>query len=131
MSSSIGSAPSTGSAPSGGPAPSGGSTSPVSASSPTTAAASMAPVSSRSAPLARTGAVDGALALVEEAERLARDTDFLTVLADTLMTKAEVLRLAERRDEAARAAEEALSLWERKEFRVLADRARALLAEVS
>ena len=70
----------------------------------------------RSVALARLGQLDEAAALVEEAERMARSTDFLPLLAQTMRSKAEVLKLMGRKDEAAVAAREALALYEAKEF---------------
>jgi tetratricopeptide (TPR) repeat protein len=70
----------------------------------------------RSVALARMGQVGEAVDLVDEAERMARSTDFLFLLAQTMRSKAEVLKLANRRDEAAVAAREALALYEAKEF---------------
>ncbi len=81
--------------------------------------------------LARRGRFEEARDLMGEAEDLVRRTDFLTVLADTLVLKAEVLRLAGRRDEAVRAAEEALSLWEQKEYAPLVAKTRTLLEELA
>ena len=54
----------------------------------------------RSVPLARLGHVGEALTLIEEAERLARSTDFIVQIADTMRSKAEVLKIANRRDDA-------------------------------
>lgn len=69
-----------------------------------------------------------------EAERLARlaliiagETDFILVEASALMDLAEVMRLAERFEEAAAAAREALHLFEQKGDVVSAGKARALL----
>jgi tetratricopeptide (TPR) repeat protein len=66
--------------------------------------------------LARLGQIDEAVTLVDEAERLARSTDFVWLTADTMRSKAEVLKLTGRKEEAAVAAREALALYEAKEF---------------
>ena len=56
------------------------------------------------------------MALIEEAERLARSTEFVALIADTMRSKAEVLKIANRREEAVGAAREALALYEAKGF---------------
>jgi hypothetical protein len=73
----------------------------------------------------------------EEAERCARngvaaaaDTDMLWFHADALIDLTEVLRMAGRPNEAARAATEALGLYERKGIVPSAARTRALLDEL-
>jgi class 3 adenylate cyclase/tetratricopeptide (TPR) repeat protein len=81
----------------------------------------------RGVALSRRGQADEAVALVEEAERIARTTDFLSMLADTMYAKAEVLREAGRRPEAASAARATVELFERKGFVPLAARSRELL----
>jgi class 3 adenylate cyclase len=72
-----------------------------------------------------------------EAERLARDavgvieaTDYLENLAEALFDLGAVLAQAGRPTEAAEVFARALSLWERKENIVMAERARAQLAEL-
>ena len=70
----------------------------------------------RSVALARLGRVDEAMTLIEKAERLTRSTEFITSIADTMRSKAEVLKLANRREDAAAAAREALALYEAKGF---------------
>jgi class 3 adenylate cyclase/predicted ATPase len=69
-------------------------------------------------------------ALAQEAVTLARQSDWLNLQAQALMSLAEVLRLDHRMDEAARAAEEAARLYERKGNLVSARRVRAQLAEL-
>jgi DNA-binding SARP family transcriptional activator/tetratricopeptide (TPR) repeat protein len=69
-----------------------------------------------------------AAALAREAVRLAAPTDMLTMRADALLDLAEVLRLSGPSAEADPAARQALALYERKEDRVSAARARPLLA---
>ncbi len=66
--------------------------------------------------LARRGEVDGASSLLAEAETMARSTDFMTTLAETLFAKARALRTMHREPEAIEAADEAMSLFERKGF---------------
>jgi tetratricopeptide (TPR) repeat protein len=70
----------------------------------------------RSVALARLGHIDEAVTLIGEAERLARSTEFIFGIAQTMRSKAEVLKLANRREDAAAAAREALALYEAKEF---------------
>ena len=64
--------------------------------------------------LARRGEAEEALRLSAEAVDWARRTDGLPFLADTLFTRAEVLRLLGRHDEARPVLEEALAVYERK-----------------
>jgi hypothetical protein len=77
--------------------------------------------------LARRGRSRKARDLAAEAATLAAKTDFLNTRADALIDLAEVLRLARQNQEAASAVEQALGLYERKENRVSAARARVLL----
>lgn len=70
----------------------------------------------RSVPLARLGHLDDAMTLIEEAERWAKGTDLFVLIAATMRSKAEVLKIANRREEAVVAAREALALYETKEF---------------
>jgi tetratricopeptide (TPR) repeat protein len=70
----------------------------------------------RSVPLARLGYLDEAVTLIEEAERWGKGTDLFVSIADTMRSKAEVLKIANRRDDAVVAAREALALYETKEF---------------
>ena len=72
-----------------------------------------------------------------EGERLAREavavgetTDMIDAQADAYADLGEVLGLATRRDEAAAAFAEALTRYERKENRVMAERMQARLAEL-
>jgi DNA-binding SARP family transcriptional activator/class 3 adenylate cyclase/tetratricopeptide (TPR) repeat protein len=74
------------------------------------------------------GRTSEAVALAREAVRLATPTDMLTMRADALLDLAEVLRLNGPSAEADGAARQALALYERKEDRVSAARARPLLA---
>jgi hypothetical protein len=71
-----------------------------------------------------------------EAEELAREavelvdrTDALNLCGDARIRLAEVLRLADRHDDASAVTREALILYERKGNLVSAERAKALLAE--
>jgi DNA-binding SARP family transcriptional activator/tetratricopeptide (TPR) repeat protein len=74
------------------------------------------------------GRRDEAVVLAREAVGLAASTDMLTMRADALLDLAEVLRLSGPSAEADAAARQALALYERKEDRVSAARARSLLA---
>ncbi|MGZ4414456.1 MAG: AAA family ATPase [Gaiellaceae bacterium] len=76
---------------------------------------------------ARQGELDAAEALAREAVSFAAQSDFLNVHGDALMDLAEVLRLARRSKEAARALEEAVRLYEQKGNIVSAAKARSLL----
>ena len=69
--------------------------------------------------------------LAREAVALAEQTDFLELQGDCLLALADVLRFADRDRDATEALEQALVLYERKGNVVLAERARALLANVS
>ena len=59
----------------------------------------------RSVALARLGHIDEATALIVESERLVRSTEFVTLIADTMRSKAEVLKIANRREDAVGAAQ--------------------------
>ena len=85
----------------------------------------------RARALARLGHVEEALGVVRAAEERVRPTGFVELLAEVLLARAEVDHLAERSDEAVAAARESLEIYQRKEFVVEADRARAILASVS
>jgi DNA-binding SARP family transcriptional activator/tetratricopeptide (TPR) repeat protein len=74
------------------------------------------------------GRTGEAAVLAREAVRLAAPTDMLTMRADALLDLAEVLRLSGPSAEADAVARQALALYERKEDRVSAARARPLLA---
>jgi tetratricopeptide (TPR) repeat protein len=63
---------------------------------------------------ARQGAVAEAQALVNEALTTMRSGDFIVPTADTLLTKAEVMKRCGKHDEALEAAREALALYEAK-----------------
>jgi hypothetical protein len=67
---------------------------------------------------------------VQEIEALVRLSGFVALLADVMLAKAEVFRLAGRRDEAAAAARDAMAIYERKQFVPYQQRARAILAEL-
>jgi DNA-binding SARP family transcriptional activator len=77
--------------------------------------------------LARRGKRDEAERIAREALALADETEFLEMRADARVALAEVLGLAERPDESARALAEAAELYEAKGIVVLATRTRALL----
>jgi predicted ATPase/DNA-binding SARP family transcriptional activator len=78
--------------------------------------------------LGREGRVGEAEALAREAVRLAEPTDMLTMRADALVDLAEILGLRGLSAEAETAARTGLALYERKEDRVSATRARLQLA---
>jgi tetratricopeptide (TPR) repeat protein len=84
----------------------------------------------RAKALARLGQLPEGEQLVREAVRLGEETEFLNLRADTLMDLGEISSLAGRADEAARAVEDALRLYEQKGNVVSARRARALLEEL-
>jgi class 3 adenylate cyclase/tetratricopeptide (TPR) repeat protein len=77
--------------------------------------------------LAKWGDLDEAQRVAREAVALARPTDFLNYHGDAQIGLAQVLRSAARQQDAISAAEEALSLYERKGNLVSMRRARALL----
>jgi tetratricopeptide (TPR) repeat protein len=79
---------------------------------------------------ARRGKFDVAEALAREAVAFAEESDFLHSHAEALMDLAEVLRLAGRSSDAARAVEEAMALHERKGNVVAFEKTRALLDEL-
>jgi tetratricopeptide (TPR) repeat protein len=81
--------------------------------------------------LARRGQADEAEAMAREATAFFEGTDFLTDHATSLLDLAEVLRIAGRPEEAADAVRHALDLYERKEDRVSADRARKLHGDLT
>jgi tetratricopeptide (TPR) repeat protein len=80
--------------------------------------------------LARRGELDDGAALAGEALALAEETDGLNQHAKTLIDLSEILRLAERFDEAVPLLDHALGLYRRKENRVGVARAEKLLAEL-
>jgi tetratricopeptide (TPR) repeat protein len=84
----------------------------------------------RAKAIARSGRLDDAERLAREAVVIGEDTDHIDFRGDTFMALAEVLRLAERSNEALPAVEEALRLYEQKGNVVSAGKARALLDDV-
>ena len=78
--------------------------------------------------LARRGQIDEGLRLAREAVEMRRQTDALTLLAETLADLAEVLRFTGRDDEVRAVRSEALQLYERKGDIVSAGRLRAMLS---
>jgi DNA-binding SARP family transcriptional activator len=80
--------------------------------------------------LAREGRTDIAEGIAREGVAIAAETDQLWFHADALIDLAEVLLMADRRDEAAGAADEALRLYERKGILPSAARARAFVDEL-
>jgi predicted ATPase/class 3 adenylate cyclase len=85
----------------------------------------------RAKAIAQQGRLGEAQRLAREAVSLAEDTDHIDLHGDALMALAEVLRLAERRDEAVPVIREAFRLYEQKGNRVSADEARSLLGETA
>ena len=85
----------------------------------------------RATALARRGEASEAESLAHEAVRRIEQTDQLDNHGDTLLDLAEVLRLGGREDEAAPIVADALKLYEQKENLVSAERARAVLQELS
>ena len=79
---------------------------------------------------ARLGRLEEAELSAAEAVRLAAATDYLDMRGITLMSQAEVLRLAGKADEAARAVAEARDLFARKGNVVSEEKAAALLREL-
>jgi tetratricopeptide (TPR) repeat protein len=80
--------------------------------------------------LAQRGDFDQAETLSREAVAITADTDWLRHHADVLVDRAEVLQLAGRADDAAQALREAIELYERKQSRPDAQRAKAKLAAI-
>jgi tetratricopeptide (TPR) repeat protein len=85
----------------------------------------------QSVALARAGQIKDAMPLMVEAEQLVRTTELTTTLANTMLAKAEVLKLADHQKDAASAAREALALYEVKEFAPHIGWARAMLDSLS
>jgi tetratricopeptide (TPR) repeat protein len=81
--------------------------------------------------LARRGESDEADRLSLEAVRFMEQTDSLALHANALVSRAEVLRLAGRTNEAASALEEAIRLYDRKGVLPQIERTRALLSELT
>ncbi len=86
--------------------------------------------SARAKVLARWGRLEEAEELARAALDIARRTDIITTLADTLMDLAEVLRISRRGEEERQVLREALDLYERKGNVVSAARTREFLAEL-
>jgi tetratricopeptide (TPR) repeat protein len=63
---------------------------------------------------ARAGEIERAEALARKAVQIVEETDFLNAQADTLLDLSEVLRLADRREEALVAAQESASRFREK-----------------
>jgi class 3 adenylate cyclase len=80
---------------------------------------------------ARRGDFEVAQALAQKAAALAESTDAFGLHGDVRMDLAEVLSLAGRPEEAAVALKRAIELYEAKGISVLADKARALLSELT
>jgi class 3 adenylate cyclase/tetratricopeptide (TPR) repeat protein len=88
------------------------------------------PPAVRALALARLGQPDEAETLARQALRVADPAYFLSFRADTLLILAEVLRVADRSQEAAPLVEEAVALCDLKGNVVAAAKARAVLAEL-
>jgi tetratricopeptide (TPR) repeat protein len=82
----------------------------------------------RAKTLARRGDLAAADQLAREAADLIHETDWLNNRAEAQLARAEVLRLAHRNAEALLAVEEAIALYEKKQNRTGAKKARRLLA---
>ena len=80
--------------------------------------------------LARRGKLEDGERLAREAVALAETSDMLAFTGDALLDLAEVLRLAGKEDEARSCIQPALALFEQKGVVRMAERARALLAEL-
>ncbi len=87
--------------------------------------------STRAKVLARWGRLEEAEELAQAALGIARHTDGITMVADTLMDLAEILRISGRGEEARPVLREAFDLYERKGNVVSAARAEAFLAELA
>jgi hypothetical protein len=87
--------------------------------------------SARAKVYARAGRGREAVELAGEAVDMTGRTDYLVMRADALMDLVHVLVLGERKDEALRAAEEGLLLYELKGIVPAAKRARDVLAQLS
>jgi tetratricopeptide (TPR) repeat protein len=81
--------------------------------------------------LARRGRFDEAESLAKEAARMAKETDHLYLIGETLMALTEVLRLAGKREEAVSVLREALEVHEKKGNLVGAGWARRVLEELA
>jgi tetratricopeptide (TPR) repeat protein len=81
--------------------------------------------------LARRAELEQAERLSTEAVRLIEQTDALPHHADVLVSRAEVLRLAGRSEEATAALQEAIRLYETKGILPALERTRALLSQLS
>jgi tetratricopeptide (TPR) repeat protein len=80
--------------------------------------------------LAHRGQLQAAEALAREAIARARQTDMLNTQADALISLAEVLELANKRNDAGDITEQALALYEQKGNLVMANRTRKRLTEL-
>jgi class 3 adenylate cyclase/tetratricopeptide (TPR) repeat protein len=80
--------------------------------------------------LAHRGMSDEAVALAREGVAIAAASEFVQFTAEARIGLADVLRSVGRPDEAERELEEALRIYERKEFELSADAVRAKLAEL-
>jgi tetratricopeptide (TPR) repeat protein len=85
---------------------------------------------SRALVLAKRGRLADAVALAREGVGVAAESEYAQFIAEARISLADVLRIADRPDEAAHELEEALHIYERKEFELSADAVRAELAEL-
>jgi class 3 adenylate cyclase len=80
--------------------------------------------------LAKEGRSDEAIALARDGVAVAAASEYAQFTAEARIALADVLRMADRPDEAVHELEEALRIYERKEFELSADAVRAELAEL-
>jgi tetratricopeptide (TPR) repeat protein len=80
--------------------------------------------------LAKKGELDEAIALARDGVAVAAASEYAQFTAEARVAFADVLRIADRPDEAAHELEEALRIYERKEFELSSDAVRARLAEL-
>ncbi len=80
--------------------------------------------------LAKKGEPDEAIALARDGVAVAAASEYAQFTAEARIAFADVLRIADRPDEAAHELEEALRIYERKEFELSSDAVRAKLAEL-
>ncbi len=85
---------------------------------------------SRALVLAKRSRLDEAVALAREGVGVAAESEYAQFIAEARIALADVLRIADRPDEAAHELEEALRIYERKEFELSAAAVRAELAEL-
>ncbi len=84
----------------------------------------------RAVVLAKEGKFDEAIVLARDGVAVAAATEYAQFTAEARIALADVLRMADRPEEAVHELEEALRIYERKEFELSADAVRAELAEL-